>query len=224
MSVPADVLPRAAPLSPGQAAVGTPHLSVPLPCQLKGAFFAGRRLAWDRTWQRTGTWMLGRARRIPGICWTRRRARAGLRPTGRRRWRWRKRAGLQHLLQLAFQQHLVLRHHIQQGSHTLVHRQHILRGGARLCPRQDTQNILQLFALGINNMAQGKLFHSDGSDDHCQGFFPRQVCPVWWKRRHRHMKYSIVPSGLRPGWGCVAGNALPPFYLMWLKPSCDAGT
>ena len=69
---------------------------------------------------------------------------------------------------------------------------------ARLCPRQDTQNILQLFALGINNMAQGKLFHSDGSDDHCQGFFPSPA------KRPRH----IICPGQASGSG-VTGRFQP---------------
>ena len=218
-SVPADAFSRAAPLPPGQAAVRMPQLSVSLVCQLEGAFFTGRLPA--RTWmrQRNGNRTLGRAGR-----WIRRGIGAGLRFTGRRR-RWRrKRVNLQHLLQLAFQQHLILRHHIQQGRYAFVHRQHILGAGAGLRPRQGAQNVLQLLTFGVNNMAQSKLFHGDGSDDHRQGFFLRQVRPVWGKRRHRHMRYSIARPGSKPGRVCAAGKPLPPFHPMRLEPSCDTGT
>ena len=53
--VPADILSRAASLSPGQAAVRCPQRFFPMACQLKGAFFTGRRPAWSRTREGTGT-------------------------------------------------------------------------------------------------------------------------------------------------------------------------
>ena len=83
----------------------------------------------------------------------------GLRPAGRR-------ADLQHPFQLILQQHLVLCHRFHQRSNTFVNRQHLIRAGTGLRPRQGTKNILQLLALGIEDMAQGKLFHSDGGNDH----------------------------------------------------------
>ena len=41
---------------------------------------------------------------------------------------------------------------------------------------------------------------------------------------HLRFQEELVLNGGLQHATYALGNALPPFYLMWLKPSCDAGT
>ena len=69
---------------------------------------------------------------------------------------------LQHMVQLVLQQHLVVCHGLYQGRDAFVGGQHIL--GA--CSRQRSQDELQMFTPGVENMAQGKLLHGNAGDNH----------------------------------------------------------
>ena len=108
-SVPTDVFSGAATQSPGQAAVPLPYHLFSLTHQTEGAFFTGQHLVWGWTGRRTRSWGLRRTG-------TRRRTRNRLRFAGwGKRRRRGKRAELQHLFQLAFQQHLILCYRLHQG-------------------------------------------------------------------------------------------------------------
>ena len=139
-SVPTDPLSGAAAQPPGQAAVPIPYHLLSLTHQTEGAFFTQQHLAWG--WTGCGTRI-----RVLWRTGTRLRARSRLRPAGRRLRRRGKRAELQHLFQLAFQQHLILCHRLHQGGDAFVDCQHILGTGAVTCAMQGAQDILQLLGL-----------------------------------------------------------------------------
>ncbi len=190
--IPSDGFSPAALQTPGQTAAWIPQHSLLPARQLKDASIASRRFG---TASFAGVRAAG-GRRVGNRA---ARRRAGTWARGRRAWRgagtWaggrgarRRRAKLQHPVQLIFQQHLVLGHRFNQGGDALVHRQHVPRPGARLRPRQRPQNILQFLTLGIEDMAQSRLLHGDGGDDHGQGLFTGHVRSVGGEGRHRHMK------------------------------------
>ena len=101
---------------------------------------------------------------------------------------WGKRAECQYMIQLVFQQHLILRHCLHKSCDAFVDRQYVLGTGTGAGARQCSQDILQFLTLSVEDMAQGKLFHRDGCDNHGQSFLPGHIRPAVGKRRHRHIQ------------------------------------
>ena len=74
----------------------------------------------------------------------------------------RTRDKLQYVIQLVLQQQLVVCHRFHKGSDAFVDCQHVLGTHTG----QGSKDKLQMFTPGVENVAQGKLFHGNTRDYH----------------------------------------------------------
>ena len=95
-------------------------------------------------------------------------------------------AELQDLIQLIFQQHLILRHRFHKGGDAFVDRQHVLGAGTGIGTRQCAQDILQLLTLGVEDMAQSELLHGDGGENLIDRVFTLNGWVNFGKAGQRH--------------------------------------
>lgn len=142
-------------------------------------------------------------------------------------------AGLQRLFQLPLKQHLTLHHGVQQSRGALIDRQNLLGAGTGLsAPRERAQNILQLFTLGVDDVAERQLLHGNGSNDHRERLVFCHIGPAGRKRRHRH---SLLLQSTRRSKAFIGRRkrrmygaySAPPIYCMRPMPCwrmSNAGT
>ena len=103
--------------------------------------------------------------------------------------------GLHGRAQLGGEQHLLL-HHVRHGVlHALVDLHDLLKVRRLLQAGQGTKNVLQLFPLGVEDMAQAELLSGDGGDDPVDAALSGQRGVNLRECWHRHTTPPLSSDG-----------------------------